>query len=126
TNSLGIENPTAEKEAIHDRTSQEKGFLYLSTVLDPSSRLTFMSGVSNTAYQIPNNPGQPSNNTAFGVSSFDTSLLNERQHEFSQFNVVAYQKSAGDIDYQLSYFNRYSQLPLRPDLIGDLHTNGVL
>jgi outer membrane receptor protein involved in Fe transport len=124
-NNLGIENPTPAREAIHDHTSQEKGFLYLSTVLDPTSRLTFMSGVSNTAYQIPNNPGQPSNNTAFGVSSFDTSLLNERQHELSQFNVVAYQKSAGDIDYQLSYFNRYSQLHFRPDLIGDLVINGV-
>jgi outer membrane receptor protein involved in Fe transport len=124
-NNLGIENPTPAREAIHDHTSQEKGFLYLSTVLDPTSRLTFMSGVSNTAYQIPNNPGQPSNNTAFGVSSFDTSLLNERQYELSQFNVVAYQKSAGDIDYQLSYFNRYSQLHFRPDLIGDLVINGV-
>ena len=57
-NNLGIENPTPANEAIHDRTSQEKGFLYLSTVLDPTSRLTFMSGVSNSTYQIPNNPGQ--------------------------------------------------------------------
>ena len=56
-NNLGIENPTPSNEAIHDRTSQEKGFLYLSTVLDPTSRLTFMSGVSNSTYQIPNNPG---------------------------------------------------------------------
>jgi outer membrane receptor protein involved in Fe transport len=124
-NNLGIENPTPAREAIHDHTSQEKGFLYLSTVLDPTSRLTFMSGVSNAAYQIPNNPGQPSSFTAFGVSNFDTSTLNERQYEFSQFNVLAYQKSAGDIDYQLSYFNRYSQLHFRPDLIGDLVINGV-
>jgi outer membrane receptor protein involved in Fe transport len=124
-NNLGIENPTPAREAIHDLTSQEKGFLYLSTVLDPTSRLTFMSGVSNAAYQIPNNPGRPSSFTAFGVSNFDTSTLNERQYDFSQFNVVAYQKSMGDIDYQLSYFNRYSQLHFRPDLIGDLVINGV-
>ncbi|HZE52975.1 MAG TPA: TonB-dependent receptor [Bradyrhizobium sp.] len=124
-NNLGIENPTPAREAIHDHASQEKGFLYLSTVLDPTSRLTFMSGVSNTAYQIPNNPGQPSSFTAFGVSNFDTSTLNERQYESSQFNVLAYQKSMGDIDYQLSYFNRYSQLHFRPDLIGDLVINGV-
>jgi outer membrane receptor protein involved in Fe transport len=122
---LGIENPTPAKEAIHDRTAQEKGFLYLSTVLDPTSRLTFMSGVSNASYQIPNNPGQPSNFTAFGVSNFDTSLLNERQNELSQFNVLAYQKSVEDIDYQISYFNRYNMLHFRPDLIGDLVINGV-
>jgi outer membrane receptor protein involved in Fe transport len=122
---LGIENPTPANEAIHDRTAQEKGFLYLSTVIDPTSRLTFMSGVSNSTFQIPNNPGQPSNNTAFGVSSFDSATLNEHQNEFNQFNVVAYQKSVDDIDFQLSYFNRYSQLHFMPDPIGDLVINGV-
>ena len=71
---LGIENPTPSNEAIHDRTAQEKGFLYLSTVIDPTSRLTFMSGVSNGTYQIPNNPGQTPNFTAFGVSNFNSAL----------------------------------------------------
>ncbi len=122
---LGIENPTSGNEAIHDRTSQEKGFLYLSTVLDPTSRLTFMSGVSNGTYQIPNRPGQSPNFTAFGVSNFDSALLNEHQNEFNQFNVVAYQKSGDGIDYQLSYFNRYSQLHFMPDPVGDLVFNGV-
>jgi outer membrane receptor protein involved in Fe transport len=122
---LGIENPTPANEAIHDRTSQQKGFLYLSTVLDPTSRLTFMSGISNASYQIPNNPGQPAGFTAFGLSDFDSSRLNERQYELSQFNVLAYQKSVEDIDYQISYFNRYNQLHFRPDPIGDLIINGV-
>ena len=124
-NNLGIENPTPSNEAIHDRTSQEKGFAYLSTVLDPASRLTFISGVSNNAYQIPNRPGQPPAFTAFGVSNFNSALLDERQNEFNQFNVLAYQKSADGIDYQLSYFNRYSQLHSLPDTIGDLVFNGV-
>jgi outer membrane receptor protein involved in Fe transport len=124
-NDVGIENPTPAYNAIHDHTDQEKGFLYLSTVLDPSSRLTFMSGVSNGSYQIPNNPGQTPAFTAFGVSNFDSSQLNERQTEFNQFNVLAYQKSGDGIDYQLSYFNRYSQLHFFPDTIGDLVFNGV-
>ncbi len=124
-NNLGIENPTPSNEAIHDRTSQEKGFLYLSTVLDPTSRVTFMSGVSNSSFQIPNSPGQTPAFTAFGVSNFDSTFLNEHQNEFNQFNVVAYQKSAEDIDYQISYFNRYSQLHFFPDPIGDLVFNGV-
>jgi outer membrane receptor protein involved in Fe transport len=122
---LGIENPTPANEAIHDRTSQEKGFLYLSTVIDPTSRLTFMSGVSNSTFQIPNNPGQTANFTAFGVSNFDSASLNEHQNEFNQFNVVAYQKSVDDVDLQLSYFNRYSQLHFFPDPTGDLVFNGV-
>jgi outer membrane receptor protein involved in Fe transport len=124
-NNLGIENPTPSNDAIHDHTAQEKGFFYLSTVLDPTSRLTFISGISNGSFQIPNNPGQPSNFTAFGVSSFNSSQLNERQNEFNQFNVLSYQKSAEGFDYQVSYFNRYSQLHFIPDTIGDLVFNGV-
>ena len=122
---LGIENPTPARDAIHDRTAQEKGFLYLSTVLDPRSRLTFISGVSNNSYQIPNNPGQTPGFTAFGVSEFDSARLNQHQNEFNQFNVVAYQASGDGIDYQLSYFNRYSQSHFMPDPIGDLVFNGV-
>jgi outer membrane receptor protein involved in Fe transport len=124
-NNLGIENPTPANEAIHDRTNQEKGFAYVSTVLDPTSRLTYLGGVSNATFQIPNNPGQTPNNTAFGVSNFNSALLNEHQNEFNQFNVVAYQKSAEGFDTQIAYFNRYSQLHFYPDPIGDLVFNGV-
>jgi outer membrane receptor protein involved in Fe transport len=123
--SVGIENPTPAYNAIHDNTSQEKGFLYLSTVLDPTSRLTLMSGVSNGTYQIPNNPGQAPAFSVPGVAGFDSSQLNERQTEFNQFNVLAYQKSGDGIDYQFSYFNRYSQLHFTPDPVGDLVFNGV-
>ncbi|MGX4773459.1 TonB-dependent receptor [Bradyrhizobium guangdongense] len=124
-NNLGIENPTPSVNAIHDRTNQEKGFLYLSTMIDPTSRLTFMSGVSNATFQIPNNPGQTPVNTAFGVSNLDSSRLNEHQNEFNQFNVVSYQTSNGEFDTQTSYFNRTSLLHFYPDPIGDLVFNGV-
>jgi outer membrane receptor protein involved in Fe transport len=124
-NNLGIENPTPANEAIHDRTQQEKGFAYVSTVLDPESRLTYIGGVSNALYQIPNNPGQPTSFVTADVSSFDSAFLNERQQEINSFNVLAYQHSAEGIDYQISYFNRYSQLHFWPDPLGDLLINGV-
>jgi outer membrane receptor protein involved in Fe transport len=123
--SVGIENPTPAYNAIHDNTSQEKGFLYLSTVLDPTSRLTLISGVSNGTYQIPNNPGQTPVFNVNGQTDFNSALLNEHQNEFNQFNVVSYQKSVDDIDLQLFYFNRYSQLHYMPDPTGDLIFNGV-
>src|ERR1700744_291397 len=126
TNDLGIENPTPAYNAIHDNTDQEKGFLYLSTLLDPQSRLTFMSGVSNGNYEIPNNPGQAPAFTAFGISNFNSANLNEQQSEFNQFNVLAYQHSGDNgLDYQVSYYNRYSQLHFLPDPLGDLIFNGV-
>jgi outer membrane receptor protein involved in Fe transport len=123
--SEGIENPTPAYNAIHDNTSQEKGFAYVSTALDQTSRLTYIGGVSNGWYQIPNNPGQTPQFTAFGVSDFNSALLNEQQRELNQFNVVAYQKSADGLDYQIAYYNRYSQLHFIPDQIGDLVFNGI-
>ncbi|HXZ06602.1 MAG TPA: TonB-dependent receptor [Paraburkholderia sp.] len=124
-NTLGIENPTPAAEAIHDNTNQQKGFLYISTLLDPSNRVTLMSGVSNASYQIPNNPGQPPMFTAFGVSNFNSSQLNEQQTELSQFNVLAFQHKGDDVDFQVAYFNRNNILHFTPDLIGDLVFNGV-
>jgi outer membrane receptor protein involved in Fe transport len=124
-NNLGIENPTPANEAIHDRTQQEKGFLYLSSVLDPQSRLTLISGVSNALFQIPNNPAQTANFATATVNTFNSAFLNERQLETSQFNVLAYQRSAEGIDAQIAYFNRYNQLHFWPDPLGDLLINGV-
>ncbi|MDB5653197.1 MAG: TonB-dependent receptor [Tardiphaga sp.] len=120
---LGIENPTSSRSAIHDHTNQEKGFAYVSTQLDDSSRLVFVGGTSTSTYQIPNNPGQP----AFGnlTAPYDSALLNEHQTENNQFGVLTYQKSVDALDLQLSAFTRYSSLQFTPDVAGDLAFNGI-
>ena len=51
--------------------------------------------------------------------------MNERQYERSFYNVVAWQKSMGALDMQLSAFSRYSSLHFIPDEVGDLEFNGV-
>lgn len=122
---LGLENPTSSPNAIHDDSQQGRGFAYLSTVIDDSTRLTFIGGGSANNYQIPNNPGQTPGFTAFGVSNFDSALLNETQRERNGFGVLALQKSVNGFDLQLSAFSRYSTLHFTPDTIGDLVFNGV-
>ncbi len=122
---IGLENPTSANTAIHDHTDQGKGFAYVSTVIDPSDRLTFMSGVASSSYQIPNNPGQTPAFTAFGISNFNSADLNQNQNEFNQFNVLALQHSAEGLDLQTAYFNRTSIVHFMPDPIGDLIFNGV-
>ncbi|WP_234827059.1 TonB-dependent receptor [Rhodopseudomonas palustris] len=122
---LGLENPTSASNAIHDDSQQGKGFAYLSTVIDDSTRLTFIGGASANNYQIPNNPGQAPAFTAFGVSNFDSALLNENQRERNGFGVLALQKSINGFDLQLSAFSRYSMLHFTPDTVGDLVFNGV-
>jgi hypothetical protein len=68
----GLENPTPSWNAIHDHTTQERGFGYVSTLLDPYTRFTVLGGASYARFQIPNTPGLTPNFTAFGVSSFNS------------------------------------------------------
>jgi outer membrane receptor protein involved in Fe transport len=122
---IGLENPTPNWAAIHDHTTQERGFAYVSTILDPYSRYTLMAGASYGAFQIPNTPGLTPNFTAFGISNFNSALLNENQVEQTYFTVAAWQRSINGADVQLSYFNRYSSVHFTPDPIGDIIFNGV-
>ena len=132
-NSLGIENPTASKNAIHDQTDQYKSFLYASRILSDTSRVTVMGSASYSDFQVPNAPGLPVGtapggnawNTTAGPATFDSSTLNENQNEQNYYGVVTYQKSAGDLNFQASVFGRNSDVHFTPDPVGDLFFNGV-
>ena len=122
---IGLENPTPNWSAIHDHTTQERGFAYVSTIIDPYTRFTLLAGASYGAFQIPNNPGQTPAFTAFGVSNFNSAMLNENQFEQSYWAVAAWQRSINGADVQVSYFSRYSSVHFVPDVLGDLIFNGV-
>jgi hypothetical protein len=101
----GLENSTAAYSPIHDFSQQGKGFAYMSTFVDPYTRLSLIAGTSTSTFQIPNTPGQPiglNGNppvlSAFGVTSFNSSLLNENQLEDTQYGVLALQRSINGFD----------------------------
>jgi len=125
----GIENPTPFLNPVHDFSRQERGFAYLSTFLDPYTRLSLIAGTYNANFQIPNvfnAPLFPGIATpVFGFSNFNSSRLNERQNEQTQYGVLALQRSINGFDGQLSYFTRYNNLHFIPDPAGDLLLNGV-
>ena len=129
TDDLGIENPTSSTHAIHDNTKQEKGFAYLSYLVNPTTRVSAMFGSYDGKFQIPDNPGQtadPSFLSHAGVSNFDSATLNENQHETNRYGIVALQSNIGDkFDYQVALFTRYTSVHFVPDPIGDLVFNGV-
>ena len=122
---IGIENPTASRTPIHDHTDQGKGFGYLSYLLNDDTRLSFMAGVTNNRFQIPNNPGQDPAFALDGVNGFDSANLDERQREVTRFGVLALQGHFGYTDYQISLGQRYTSVNYQPDPIGDLIFNGV-
>jgi hypothetical protein len=128
----GIENSIAAYSPIHDFSQQEKGFAYMSTFVDPNTRLSLIAGTSTSSFQIPNVPGQPVGlngnppvTSAFGVTTFNSALLNENQYEDTQYAVLALQRSINGFDGQISYFTRFDRLHYSPDPLGDLLINGV-
>jgi outer membrane receptor protein involved in Fe transport len=128
-NDVGIENPTPNRDAIHDQTRQAKGFAYLSYLLSPTTRISAMLGSYDGKFQIPNNPGQtpdPNFLAGAGVAGFDSASLNEQQRETNRYGIISLQSTIGDnFDYQVSLFTRYTKVHFTPDPIGDLVFNGV-
>ncbi|MES3151992.1 TonB-dependent receptor [Sphingomonas faeni] len=125
-NDLGVENPTASRDAIHDHTRQYRAFGYLSDILSDSSRITAFGGTSIGYFQIPNNPGQDPAFTLNGRSSFDSAKLDQNQREITHYGVLAYQYAGDALNLQIAPFARYSQTRFTPDpLGGDLILAGV-
>jgi hypothetical protein len=126
---LGIENPTASHNALHDYTDQEKLFSYLSYLIDDTSRLSFMGSASYSNFQVPNTPGVPAGTSPNGnpwlPGNFNSSALNEQQREQNYYGVLTYQKSVGDFNGQVSLFGRASGVHFTPDQFGDVYYNGV-
>jgi len=56
-NDIGIENPTPDKNALHDETRQGKGFAYLSYLLGDQSRISLMLGKTDNRFQISERAG---------------------------------------------------------------------
>lgn len=123
---IGIENPTSDRHAIHDTTRQQKGFGYLSRVIDANSRMSFILGTSNNKFEIPNVPGKAPAFAIDGAPVVDSAKLDARQNEKNTFEIASYQASPTDrLDYQVSLFQRYTDVAYQPDPLGDLVFNGV-
>jgi outer membrane receptor protein involved in Fe transport len=123
-NAVGIENPTASFTPLHDNTEQGKFFGYVSTLIDPSTRLSIISGASVGKFQIPNNPGQ-SPTGDFGSQTYSSTQLNEREYDRYYYNIVALQTHGDSVDTQLSTYSRYANVHFVPDIYGDLVFNDV-
>src|ERR1700738_958218 len=138
---LGIDNTSPALNALHDHSTQDRSFGYISTIIDPTTRLSFIGGTAVNQFQIPNNLNcantpnvgapapttctPPNAFTAFGIANYPSAQVNETQRETYKFGVLALQKSTTDVDLQLAYFMRTSAVSFTPDRIGDLMYNGL-
>ena len=126
-----MESPTAERNPLHDKTTQDKGFVYLSQVLNPQLKLSAIFGTSYNKFQIPTIPGVP-NNTDYeqqlcgGPCSFESSQLNDNQFERNNYGLLALRGLGGGGEtWQVAVYDRESQTVFEPDPTGELLLNGV-
>ncbi|MCE0742917.1 TonB-dependent receptor [Acetobacter sicerae] len=134
-NRVGIENPTPDFNAIHDLSNQYHFLGHLRYTADENTRISFIAGVSNAQYELPNNPGQQRQfanpsflNSALSqqvYGSVDSASLHEQQKEITDFGMLSLQKEMGKISLQTSAIARYSSLGYSPDPLGDLVYNGI-
>lgn len=122
----GVEPPTTGPTAIHDTSNQGSGFGYFSYFLNPTTRLSLISGAAINHFQIPANPNQPQVFVLAGVPTYPSAKVRENQFEQNYFNVLALQGVVGsNFDYQIAPFSRYSTVTFNPDHVGDLIYNGA-
>ncbi len=126
-NDLGIESPDGRSNPLHDWTQQFQGFAYAEDVIDPSSRISTILGISDQSFQIPNLYGQQPalGLNVNGVSRFPSQDLNENQTEFSTYGVASYLHTTERFTMQVSVYGRYSSLRFTPSALGDMLYNGI-
>ena len=127
-NDVGIENPQGTHRPIHDYTDQRKIFTYLAYRPDDTSRISLLTNLSYADFEIPDSSGLTPGFSVAGVSGFpfdDSSKINENQNEQEYYTVLAYQKTADKLSFQLSGFSRYGQIAYSPDPDRDLLFQGV-
>lgn len=126
TSEVGIESPDGSATPRHDISHQTRAFSYAERVLDADSKLTFIAGVNQAEFQIPNRVGlHPSlGYSVGGRTDFRSEDLRETQSEFTGFGVVSYLRTFGRFDLQASLLGRYSTLEFNSDPVGDLLFTG--
>jgi outer membrane receptor protein involved in Fe transport len=122
----GLNPPTPGPTPIYDTSNQGSGFAYFSWFLNPTTRLSLVTGTTVGHFQIPANPGQPQVYQLIGVPVYPSADVADRQFEQNYFGIFALQGEIGrNFEYQIAPFSRYSTVSFNPDYQGDLIYNGA-
>ena len=123
-----IEPPTPGPTPDGGDTQQGRTFMDLSYLLDPDTRLTFLTGESVVDFGLPASRGVANAFKLQGVNDtapFPSIDVRDRQREENYYNVLALQGTKSKLDYQLAGFSRYSKLTFSPEDNLDSIFNGV-
>jgi len=120
----GIDNTTASPDPLHDLTDQEKLFGYFSHHFDQTSRLTLLLSSSDAGFQIPDTAGVEPIYQLANSPPANSAAANNYQAEQNYYAVLSYQKSAGNLQAQISALTRYTDIRFSPDPVQGLLLGG--
>ncbi|MBV8771135.1 MAG: TonB-dependent receptor, partial [Deltaproteobacteria bacterium] len=125
---LGFSSAVPAPDPIHDAVTQGQEFGYVSYALNPTTKLSLMSGMTPSFNQFPNVPDEAPEyqldhvNPAFYPSSAIDSGLNQQDY----YGVLALNGVFGSkTDYQLAYTAHYNTQTFYPDPAADLIYQGI-
>jgi len=118
--SHGIDNTTSSPDPLHDLTDQERLFGYFSHNFDATSRLTLLLSSCYARFQIPDTAGVDPIYQLANSPAVDSATANNYQIEQNDYAVLSYQRHPGNLSYQISAFNRYSDIDFHPDVVQSL------
>jgi outer membrane receptor for ferrienterochelin and colicins len=124
---LGVESPDGRSTPLHDHSQQGQVFGYMDHIVDPSSRVSLIAGVSQQTFEIPNVSGL---HPALGLNVLGrtdalSDNLDQRQRESTSYLIGTWLKTTEDFTGQASLFARYSALTYSPDGVADLLFTGI-
>ncbi len=126
--SLGLSSATPGHTPIHDTVNQGQGFTYLTYELNPSTKLSFIGGMTAADNEFPNQPGLPPLYQLAGINpaTYPSSAIDSSLDQQDYFGVLALNGAVGEkISYQLAYAIHYNTQTFNPDHIGDLIYQGI-
>jgi outer membrane receptor protein involved in Fe transport len=125
---LGLSSATPAPDPIHDHTDQGQGFAYLTYAINPTTKLSLISGMTVATNQFPNVPNEVPMFVLKGANSanYPSSAIDSSLDQQDYYGVLALNGVIGpNADYQIAYSSHYNRENFNPDPIPDLIYQGV-
>jgi outer membrane receptor protein involved in Fe transport len=125
---LGLSSATPAPDPIHDHTDQGQGFAYLTYAINPTTKLSLISGMTVATNQFPNVPNEVPMFVLRGANAanYPSSAIDSSLDQQDYYGVLALNGVIGpNADYQLAYSSHYNRENFNPDPIPDLIYQGV-
>jgi outer membrane receptor protein involved in Fe transport len=125
---LGLSSATPAPDPIHDGTDQGQGFAYLTYTINPTAKLSLISGMTVASNQFPDVPNEVPMFSLKGISpaGYPSSAIDSSLDQQDYFGVLALDGVIGpNSDYQIAYSSHYNRENFNPDPIPDLIYQGV-